>query len=583
MESPSSKQPQQHEQLQQQQLAGMLSPFIYSSPFQIKTREGSLGSGFTIGDHHNNISDIDDLEFQENQPLLHSSTNIPKSPADSIQLRRELFGELAEGNENVNFKNNVKTCCTRSTGIIGLCSSINQTFRTITTLRKPADQCLDGFRALAALWMLSYHVGRSFQEITPVQKWKQIGWLYQDLDAFHVALNGDMAVDIFLVLSGFLTCQSWLRQQGKQTKKTSLTTFCSTYMKYVFQRFIRLAPLLYLAIALSSIFEPSLTGNPDINPCNEWWPVHIFFVSNFYMNETGFYCARHLWYISMLMQLSMLTPFIFILCKYIMKRCGSSWRVKSIVPVFLILACTAIRGAAIRESFESSSGVQGGKNHMMKILEEETHVGYANPICRGAPYFSGMLVFLWNYKEIDPGSTTGTTRKRTVKTICCSCCTQIIMVGLLVTMCILGVGTHRTFGLRRSAWVEWVHANTDPEMHTLHAIFGRTIFGICISYWLLIVTCETSICGISTFLTWNGWAPIARLSYAAYVFTYLAIYMVVPSFIIDDSDVDPDGMRVRAIFISSYICCFIVSYLIALFFYCVVEMPVRESCRRRKK
>jgi len=50
-------------------------------------------------------------------------------------------------------------------------------------------------------------------------------------------------------------------------------------------------------------------------------------------------------------------------------------------------------------------------------------------------------------------------------------------------------------------------------------------------------------------LTWNGWAPIARLSYAAYVFTYLAIYMVVPSFIMDDSDVDPDGMRGRAIFV----------------------------------
>ena len=164
-------------------MTGMLSPFVYQGTppdDDVEARENDADS--------------------ERRPLLISSPNhlslAPPSPASDTHLRRELFGQLA-GEDSINFGRSGASSKRREKGrrcFQMIRASVTASFTAMTAVRSPHEQCLDGFRALAFLWVLSFHVGTSFKEVSTEEEWRNIGWLYQDLDAWHVALNGDMGV-----------------------------------------------------------------------------------------------------------------------------------------------------------------------------------------------------------------------------------------------------------------------------------------------------------------------------------------------------------------------------------------------------
>ena len=155
-----------------------------------------------------------------------------------------------------------------------------------------------------------------------------------------------------------------------------------------------------------------------------------------------------------------------------------------------------------------------------------------------------------------------------------------MMLLLLMWWCIEGVGTHRTFGSRRRAWVGWMQASSDrdPEVHVLHAVFGRTLFGLVVGYWVYMASTGNSMCA-QWFMRWRGWAPIARLSYAAYLFTFLPVWLILPTFIERRSEqMDPWGLRVRAIFVASFISISVCLYALAFLLKIAFETPVRTAC-----
>jgi hypothetical protein len=163
--------------LGEQKTTGVLSPFVYNQ------------KSLTDDDD----DDEADEKREENMPLLSSpkhiprSSFVPKSPSDNPQLRRELFGQLAQETSDAESKtvNSCSYCCCIWNAFS---SHIYSSFKSITAVRTTKDQCLDGFRALAFLWILAFHVGYSFQEVSR-SSWKKVGYLYQVLDAWHVALN----------------------------------------------------------------------------------------------------------------------------------------------------------------------------------------------------------------------------------------------------------------------------------------------------------------------------------------------------------------------------------------------------------
>lgn len=306
------------------------------------------------------------------------------------------------------------------------------------------------------------------------------------------------------------------------------------------------------------------------------------------------------------------------------KHCNGSRIAIVSLPILIVIITTATRFFIIHE------------DHFQKsIMEEETNSGFTSPLYRSPPYFCGLLVFLFQHHDIiiankaadakanaeaDAEAESGSggtssllytpaaaraaaaaarTRRRTtsqqsigqaaltrVTGLCLQLCIQIVMIVCLLTLCVVGVGTHRTFGVRRQAWLEWTHANSKSGrgegMHVAHAVLGRPVFGVLIAFWLSVVTREKGLCGVQSLMSWWGWAPLARLSYGAYLFTYVAIWCVVPHFIVKNS-MKPTGWRVRAIFVSSYVSVLVLLLMLASLLYCVIERPFVVGCGRRRR
>jgi peptidoglycan/LPS O-acetylase OafA/YrhL len=122
---------------------------------------------------------------------------------------------------------------------------------------------LDGVRALAVLWVCVFHIFLGFGER------KQDGGpadLPALLDARPV-MAGDMGVDLFFILSGFLIAEMIM--------SAKLAAFNA--WTFLYRRFLRIAPAYALAIALSMA---GAGGAEQGVACRRYWYTHILFINN---------------------------------------------------------------------------------------------------------------------------------------------------------------------------------------------------------------------------------------------------------------------------------------------------------------
>lgn len=106
--------------------------------------------------------------------------------------------------------------------------------RTIFLLDLPnRTPALDGLRALAALWVFNVHVGW-MHDISPIAE--KTGWLVPFVVAWR---SGDLGVDIFFALSGYLIYRSVRRYRAE------------TMGRFLQKRYTRLAPAYLFSIVLA--------------------------------------------------------------------------------------------------------------------------------------------------------------------------------------------------------------------------------------------------------------------------------------------------------------------------------------------
>ena len=95
---------------------------------------------------------------------------------------------------------------------------------------------LDGLRALAALWVYLSHVALlTGMRILPVLSW------------------GDMAVDLFMMISGFLMAHHYLHRRDREPWSAP-----STWRAFWLRRFFRIAPAYYLLLIVALLIGPWL-------------------------------------------------------------------------------------------------------------------------------------------------------------------------------------------------------------------------------------------------------------------------------------------------------------------------------------
>jgi peptidoglycan/LPS O-acetylase OafA/YrhL len=95
---------------------------------------------------------------------------------------------------------------------------------------------LDGLRGMAALWVLLSHL----LILTGGQYIPLLSW-------------GDLAVDLFMLLSGFLMAHNYIARKSKEPWQSSRTVY-----QFWLRRFFRIAPLYYPVLLVALIVGPEM-------------------------------------------------------------------------------------------------------------------------------------------------------------------------------------------------------------------------------------------------------------------------------------------------------------------------------------
>lgn len=189
--------------------------------------------------------------------------------------------------------------------------------------------CLDGLRGIASLWVVIGHA------------MKLSGWGFKPFDA------PDLAVDLFIVLSGFLMAFHYIRRESREP-----WGYRSTWAFFWMRRFFRIAPLYYLVLVAALALGPHLgeirhfigtaipgTGTDptryiDQSPTN--FLLHVSFLFGF-LPDYGYRTPIPDWSIGLEMQFYLAFPFLMLFWR----RAGPI-----VAVLFVAGACLALRFGA---------------------------------------------------------------------------------------------------------------------------------------------------------------------------------------------------------------------------------------------
>lgn len=182
---------------------------------------------------------------------------------------------------------------------------------------------LDGLRGFAALWVLSSHI----QILSGMHYIKVLSW-------------GELAVDLFMMLSGFLMAHHYIHRRDREPWESKNTIY-----KFWLRRFFRIAPLFYILLITALFLGPWLGDCRQIIASH--WPstatpieryndnsflnllTHITFVFGF-LPQWAFRTPLPDWSIGLEMQFYFAFPFI-MLC---MMRLGPI-----VSSIILVIGC----------------------------------------------------------------------------------------------------------------------------------------------------------------------------------------------------------------------------------------------------
>ncbi|XP_039483883.1 nose resistant to fluoxetine protein 6 [Drosophila santomea] len=201
-------------------------------------------------------------------------------------------------------------------------------FRVVESHSNPnVIDCLHGIRCLSLIWVITCHQ-YSASLISPhINLFSAATWVESPFASF--ILHGFIAVDSFLVIGGLLVALIPLRLMDKTKGKLNVP------MMYL-HRLIRIAPLLAMAIVVHMKLMPLISDGPLFvggylgnAACRSGWYWTLLFVNNY----TDAKCLGQSWYLSMDMQLYIISP-IFLISLY-------KWGKKAAAGIFILILSLA--------------------------------------------------------------------------------------------------------------------------------------------------------------------------------------------------------------------------------------------------
>ncbi len=253
----------------------------------------------------------------------------------------------------------------------------------------PALEILNGVRVLSIGWVVLGH-SFFFALFIPLYNLEEMLKSALEDPAMALIKGGNVSVDVFLMLSGFLAALGFCRAFARPDNRT----IGKILMSYV-HRYIRLLPILLLSIELTMYVQPLMYNTPGnlfmgtmAQQCKEQWPYVLLYANNF-VTKMSVMCNNWSWYIFVDMQCFVVTPFV-ILIYVKSKRLG-------ILAVLGI--CAASLAVQLDLCFHYEMNISVSKTN--RTVDSDT-IFYNKPYCRLLPYFMGMLLYFAYGDSKDP-------------------------------------------------------------------------------------------------------------------------------------------------------------------------------------
>ncbi|CAH0554822.1 unnamed protein product [Brassicogethes aeneus] len=342
--------------------------------------------------------------------------------------------------------------------------------------------CINGIKSISCLWVIFGHVHSNILGTGLINPFDTNNFIHETKNIYILA--APISVDTFLALGGLLSVYTFMK------------TKVNVPIMYLL-RILRLTPAYAIIILVQSSLIRYLGSGPfwganeyTVQPCRQYWWSALLYIQN-YVNPTSM-CCLHTWYLSLDMQLFLVSPIIsFPLVKW--PKAGliaiMCYIFLGFVSPFLVTYILDVPGSMITWSLDT---------YYTKY--------YFQPYTRFGPYVIGMLFGWIIYKHNKHGDFIQFPpkyKKSIIFTLW-----LIILSGLLA--CTYGgsdIITEKETGI-------WAR--------TFYNGFNRNAWAILVC--LMVTLCVTGYGGpANAFLSMPVFQILSKLSYSIYLVHFLVV------------------------------------------------------------
>ncbi|XP_055378338.1 O-acyltransferase like protein-like [Condylostylus longicornis] len=371
-----------------------------------------------------------------------------------------------------------------------LCFDLRDNFNRALKLddSKHFISVIAGLRTIVCLWVTLFHV--YYYSLFAISNVPQ---LFSKLENFNLqpVIQSCFYVDVFFVISGFLLVNNFLSNSfyTNLVKNNSFWQNVKFFLKLVLNRYLRLMPMIILAMVFAEIFFELLDvfspfrmdPNIGIN-CRETWWYNILLINNFM--DLKYICTSWSWYLGCEMQFFIFFQIIiFVYIKH--EKLGKSiFAISAISLVLISFWCNFYNGITFQIDVSNST---------LEAL-------YVKPWVRVNPYFGGALMGWALYKTNNKGGA-----KISFPTLTVFWLTAVVIYLITIFMTYF--------------------RNTPSIIVAIIMSFGKMIFGIFIG--TIIYLCQQGYGGIfNNMMSSKIFLFMNKFCYSIYMIAPLLIYGV---------------------------------------------------------
>ncbi|XP_052787223.1 nose resistant to fluoxetine protein 6-like [Mya arenaria] len=456
-------------------------------------------------------TEISDLDGSEKYTDLHEGD-------DRTGL---ITGELSSTVSDIRI-NSAKHSFLKFVKVFSIFSNGKKLFGTETASGPLA--CLNGIRVVSMWWVIQGHVyafvvyfSDNTADVADIVK----------RFSFQPILNGTYSVDSFFFLSGLLVAYLAVKQlRARQSmnwayyvlhrywRLTPMYAFVIFFYGYVYL-YTLYGPWSFIKKVKSTPGQPSLTDGMDY--CKKYWWTNLLYINNFYPNygDLGKSCLGWGWYLANDMQFYLFIGPLMLIpvwLSFTYFQHGIKARVLRIsaiaISVLLIFACIFIRMGLVLYYGIYDELTGAATKHKDDPYAQHGPL-YGRPYARWSVYVIGLLTgYLLAMKN---------NRIRIHRLLALLGWCVAIASGLAVIYGQYYYNEHFSIDPTKPG----------PHMTKTQAVFyislGRAVWGLCLAW--IVVACVSGNGGpVSDILSWKIWAPLGRLTYAAYLVHPIVIF-----------------------------------------------------------